>query len=365
MITSSPRLFRYVSGRFLAHFMVFMLLLVGIILVLDVIELLRRTSDNGDVAFNMIVSVALMKLPYMAESTIPVGILFSAIYTCWKLNKTSELVVMRSAGLSAWQFLTPLLVCAGLIGIFSTAVINPIAAVFYSRYEQLEKLHIEGDANLATISKTGIWLRQPTEEGYALINASKLDSEQWQMKNVIAMFFDKEDNFLKRMDAEQVGLVEGYWNFEQPTVNTNFGENFKEPLIQLSTELTSKKIEESFSSPETIPFWGIADYIRVMRETGLSTTAMKIHFHKLISQPLLFLGLILLAAVFSLRPLRSSNTAYMIMAAVMIGFGVFFMETFLEAFGLSHKIPAYLAAWSPSIISLLAGISLILHLEDG
>lgn len=365
MIAASPRLFQYLTGRFLIHLAVFMFILIGIILVLDVVELLRRTADNSDVALNVVFSVALMKLPYMVERTIPIGILFSSIYTCWKMNKTSELVVMRSAGISAWQFLAPMLVCAGFLGIFSTAVVNPVAAVFFNKYEQMEKFYIEGDTNLATLSKTGIWLRQPTDQGYALINASKLEADEWRMKKVVALFFDKDDSFLQRIDCDQLKLEEGYWNFENPTINTNFGDHFQEESTKIPTELTYKKIEESFSSPETIPFWGVADYIRIMTETGLSTTAMKIHFHKLISQPFLFLGLILLSAVFSLRPLRSGNTVYMIVAGVSIGFCVFFMETFLGAFGMSHKIPAYLAAWSPSIISLMAGISLILHLEDG
>ena len=55
----------------------------------------------------------------------------------------------------------------------------------------------------------------------------------------------------------------------------------------------------------------------------------------------------------------------MIGLGVAIGFFIFFMESILQAFGISQKIPVYLAAWTPAIVSLLMGTSALLHMEDG
>ena len=365
MILTSPTLSKYVSTRFLMHFLTFMFILIGIIYVIDVIELLRKVSDNANVSASVILSVSLAKMPFMLETTMPIGVLFSSMYTCWKLNTTSELAIMRSSGLSAWQFLMPIIICALFIGFFTTTVINPVSSVFYSKYEQMENKYIKGKNNLASVSKTGIWLRQSISTGYILINARKLNTEKWAMKNVIALFFDNNDDFVKRIDSEDVLLAEGFWQLNNPIVNTKLGETTKVSMINIPTELTSSQIEESFASPETISYWGMLEYIRIMREAGLSTTAMELYFHKLTSRPLLFVSIILLVAIFSLKHIRVGNYTYMLIAGVGIGFAIFFMESLLGAFGLSHKIPVYLAAWSPAIISLLIGTSLILHLEDG
>ena len=366
MIIPSSTLFRYVSKHFIMNLLIMMLVLVGIMMIFEVIELLRRSSSDNNVSFNMIILIASLKMPYLGTRILPMGVLFSAIYTCWKLNKTSELIVMRSSGLSAWQFLTPILFCGFLIGVFSTAVINPISAVFLAKHDQMNKVYIEGDINLATVSKTGIWLRQPTDNGgYALMHASKLDPKSWKMNNVTILFFDNSDSFIKRVDSKVVFLKDKYWDIKNPLINDVVEGAKQKDFINISTELTSQQIEESFSDPETIAFWSIAEYIEVMEETGFPATRIYMHFHKLFAQPFLFVALILLAASFSLRPARFGTTAYMIAFGITVGFMVFFMESVLGAFGISHKIPIYLAAWSPSIIGLLIGGTSLLHLEDG
>ncbi|MDF3024389.1 MAG: permease YjgP/YjgQ family protein, partial [Alphaproteobacteria bacterium] len=81
--------------------------------------------------------------------------------------------------------------------------------------------------------------------------------------------------------------------------------------------------------------------------------------------PFFFVAMVLLAATFSLRPPRFGGAGALLALGVAIGFFVFFMDSMLGAFGLSQKIPAYLAAWTPAIVSLLLGTTALLHLEDG
>ena len=365
MITTSSTLFRYIGRQFLINFAVMMLILLGIMYLFDVIEMLRRAAAQTHVSLGLILSMSFMKLPYLGQSILPMGILFTAIYTCWKLNKTSELVVIRSFGISVWQFLSPLVLCAVMIGVFSTAVINPVSAIFLSKYNRLNSFYFQGARDLVTVSKTGIWLRQPSEGGgYALIHSASFDKKEWQLNNVIVLFFDSADTFLRRMDSPVAYLREGYWEISQPLVNDKKGLQ-QSDVQKIPTELTSQKIEESFADPETISFWSIPEYIHIMEETGFPATRLYMHFHTLLAQPFLFAAMILLAATFSLRPARFGGVAAMIVFGVATGFFIFFVESMLQAFGVSQKIPVNLAAWSPSIIGLLLGGTALLHMEDG
>lgn len=364
MIAPSSTLFRYISRQFLAHLFLLMLLLLGIMLLLESIELLRRTA-GVQVPFGLMFSMALMKLPYLGERILPMGVLFAAIYTCWKLNKTSELVVLRSSGLSAWQFLSPIVICALVVGLMSTVVLNPVSSVFLSKYQQLDRVYFQNDASLVTVSKTGIWLRQPSEQGYALLHSDSFDQKEWQLNKVIVLFFDNMDNFVRRIDSPVAYLRDRYWDIRQPLVSDKNGTQQRLEMRQLPTELTSQKIEESFADPETISFWNTPEYIHIMEETGFPATRIYLHFHTLLAQPFLFVAMVLLAATFSLRPPRFGGTAYLIVLGVATGFFIFFMQSMLQAFGISQKIPVHLAAWSPSIIGLLLGGTALLHLEDG
>ena len=363
MMSASSTLFRYISRQFMIHFAVMMLVLLGIMYMFDVIDTLRRAGQLH-VPLGGILSMSFMKLPYLAQSILPMGILFTSIYTCWKLNKTSELVVIRSCGLSAWQFLSPLILCALMIGIFSTTALNPVSAIFLDRYNQLSRQYFQGEHDLVTVSKTGIWLRQPSKNGYALIHSATFDKKEWQLNDVLVLFFDSADNFLSRIDSPVAFLRNGYWEISTPIVNDKKGAR-QADTQKLPTNLTSQKIEESFADPETISFWSIPEYINIMEDTGFPATRLYIHFQSLLAEPFLLAAMVLLAATFSLQPPRFGGAATLIVLGIAAGFIVFFVQSMLQAFGISQKVPVNLAAWTPAIVGILLGVTALLHLEDG
>jgi lipopolysaccharide export system permease protein len=248
--------------------------------------------------------------------------------------------------------------------VLATAVLNPISSTLLAKHDQLVALYLQKNSNLVTVSRTGIWLRQPTQGGYALIHSATFDETEWRLSGVTVFFFDNGDNFLSRIDSPVAYLKDGYWEIRGALVNEHSTAT-REEVRRLPTELTAQKIEESFADPDTISFWSIPDYIHIMEETGFPTTPLHIHFQALLAQPFLFMAMVLLAATFSLRPPRFGGTGGMIVLGVAIGFFIFFMESMLHAFGISQKIPVYLAAWTPAAVSLLLGTTALLHLEDG
>jgi lipopolysaccharide export system permease protein len=257
-----------------------------------------------------------------------------------------------------------MLIGALFTGIFATAVVNPFSSTLLAKYDQMVALYLQHNSNLVTVSRTGIWLRQPTQAGYALIHSAAFDEHEWRLSGVTIFYFDDQDNFLTRIDSPVAYLKDGFWEIHDALINEKSSSHHEE-VRKLSTELTAQKIEESFADPDTISFWSIPEYIYIMDETGFPTTPLHIHFQALLAQPFLFMAMVMLAATFSLRPPRFGGTGGMIVLGVALGFFIFFMESMLHAFGISQKIPVYLAAWTPSVVSLLLGTTALLHLEDG
>ncbi len=101
MMGSTSTLFRYIGRKFLFNLFAIMTILLGIMFMFDIVETLRRTGGQVHIPLGTMLSISLLKLPYLAQSILSIGVLFTSIYTCWRLNKTSELVVIRSFGLSA------------------------------------------------------------------------------------------------------------------------------------------------------------------------------------------------------------------------------------------------------------------------
>ena len=360
-----PKLSWYFIRLYGMNFLILLAALLAIIYIFDVVELLRRAARYENATLGVVLKMGFYKLPDVGQMVFPFAILFSAMWTFWQLTKKSELVIIRAAGLSVWQFILPLVLTAFIIGLLKIVAINPLGAVFISKYEALETQYISKRTNSISISEQGLWLRQDYNGGKAILHAGKISLPSWTLRDVSVFVFNPSYDFTRRIDASSSVLKDGAWRFKwavsnQPGQLPRTGNDFTLP-----TELTIDELESSFSNPQTISFWKYPNYIRVMEETGFDSTPLKIYFQSLMAQPLLYIAMILLAAAVSLKQQRLRGTSFLVFAGILIGFLIFFTSSFLQALGASGQISIFVSAWFPAIISVLLGITAMLVLEDG
>lgn len=369
-MTMASILSRYLARRYFFNLLLMLGALLAIVYLFDTVELLRRAGKQEDVTLPLILKMGLLKLPEVGQMILPFAILFSAIFTFWQLTRRLELVVVRAAGFSVWQFLSPVLFVAVAFGILQITAINPVGTVLLSKFEQMENYYLANNRSHVSLFEEGFWLRQDVtdnagSQGYAIIHAGTIKMPDWRLQDVMALFFDGQDNFRQRIDAPAAGLQNQSWVFYDPAITRHDGTVTAPPDYSLPTSLTGQEIEESFASPDAISVWRLPAFIRMMEATGFDATRLKIHFHALLAQPLLFASMILLAAAVAMRPPRFRGTMMMIVAGILIGFITFFMASFLQALGASQQIPSVLAAWSPALVMFLLGLAAMLNLEDG
>jgi lipopolysaccharide export system permease protein len=362
----SSTLNRYLGRAYAVNLLFMVGILWGVIYLFDTVELLRRASKRSDVPLSTVMKMGLLKLPDMGLTIFSFAILFSAIYTFWRLNRRNELVVVRAAGFSVHQFLSPIIGVAVLTGFLLIAIVNPFSAVLLGRYKAMESKYLTHNRNQIALFDQGLWLRQEKDDGnYIILHAANIKMPGWNLGNATAWYFGPNDSFRKRIDAKSATLSDRAWLFQDVTVNEPDSKMKSLPLIKLPTDLTPQDIEESFASPETMSVWRLPAFIRTVESTGFDTARLKIHFQSLLAQPFLFAAMIFLAAAVSLHPPRFRSTLTMLVMGIGAGFAVFFTSSFLSALGASHQIPVFLAAWSPAFVMSLLGIAALLTLEDG
>ncbi|MAE51196.1 MAG: LPS export ABC transporter permease LptG [Micavibrio sp.] len=364
----TPTLSRYIARNYFINMIFLLLILLGIIYLFDTVELIRRTSKKEDISFGLVLQMGLLKLPEVGQLLFPFAILFSAMFTFWQLTKRYELIVVRSAGFSVWQFLAPVIGVAVFVGILQMLIINPVGAVLIGKFTELENKYLRHNTSQIAFFEEGLWLRQGLEnpDHYAILHAPRIEKTTWKLRDVTMLQFDGQDNFIMRTDARRALLKDGFWEFHNVQIHragATVPENLSE--LVLPTQLTVTEIEDSFASPDTMSFWNLPGYIQTLEATGFDATRLRVYYQNLWAQPLFFASMILLAASVSLRPPRQRGTFMLIVLGVFIGFLVFFLSSYLQALGTSHQIPAALAAWAPSLICFLLGLTVIMNLEDG
>jgi lipopolysaccharide export system permease protein len=363
----SSTLSRYLGGQFLIGLGLVFFAVIAVIFLFDTVELIRRAAGRESATFPVILIMSALKLPKLAEKALPFAALFGAMWTFARLTRTHELVVARAAGVSVWQFLTPPLMLALLVGSLTITVIDPVASILVSRYEQLESKHLRGRANLLAIYSSGLWMRQVDELGQSVIHAARLSQQEpeLELEDVIIFLYQGADRFIGRIDADRARLMEGYWLLSDATLTGPDVEAEHHETHLLNTSLTAAQIHESFAPPETLSLWALPRFVRVLEAAGFSALKHRMHWHSLLSTPFLICAMVLIAATFSLRMTRRGKTGLMVAGGVLVGFVLYFISDLTYALGLSGAIPPILAAWTPTGVSLLLGVSLLFHLEDG
>jgi len=360
-----PTLSAYIGRQFLQWWLAAFLALLALIALFDTIEVMRRTSAIDHVTLFDVIALMLFKLPYLAQKAIPFTVLFGGMMAFWRLNRHHELVIARAAGVSAWEFLLPVLLIALLIGVVKVTVYGPFASAMMQRYEHLDSINHRGGGSLAALSSDGLWLRQRTDDGHYILHASAIRPSDMVLDKVIVFRFGLDDSFTSRVDARSATLVPGHWRLRAARVNSPRIPVATHDEIRIPSNLTRENIQDSFAGPETMSFWTLPGFINVLEKAGFSGLRHRIYWYGQLADPLLLCAMVLFAAGFTLRPQRRGGATLMIAVGIGAGFTIYFATDVVHALGMSARIPALLAAWSPATVGCLLATAFLFHLEDG
>jgi lipopolysaccharide export system permease protein len=197
------------------------------------------------------------------------------------------------------------------------------------------------------------------------VHALQVSPRDFELSDVVIFLFKDNDHFAGRIDAETAKLDDGYWDIRKawitaPDQPPEFAADYR-----LKTNLTIEQIQDSFASPESVSFWELPQFIDLLQHAGFPALRHRLYWNSLLSDPLLLCAMVLIAATFSLRHQRRGGTVLIIAMGVFTGFLVYFISDVVFALGLTESIPIFLAAWSPAGASLLFGLAMLFHLEDG
>lgn len=358
----------YIARQFALAFVTVLAVILGVILLFDVIELIRRAAGRAEIDFWLLLGMALLKLPQMMHTILPFAVMIGAMVCFWRLTRTHELVVARSAGISAWQFLTPVLATVLVVGVVEITAFNPLAAAMYARFDKLQGQVLLGKSGAFDLSEVGLWLREGDEREQKVVHAEEVrqDGLALALRDVHIFLYDGVDHFSRRLYARVGRLADGsfelsdVWRMEVGKAASH------QDRLTLPTELTLERVQDNFSSPETMSFWQLPAFITFFEKAGFAATKHRMYLQSLLASPLLYCAMVLVAAMFSLKPnMRSGGVLTRVGGGVAAGFGIYFFSKVVYAFGLSSTLPQSLAAWSPALVAGLIGVTGLLHLEDG
>src|SRR5207237_9201493 len=139
----------------------------------------------------------------------------------------------------------------------------------------------------------------------------------------------------------------------------------EDETFSITTTFTQSQVTNSFSTPETVSFWQLPNYIRSSESSGFATAGYRLQYHKLIAQPFLLAAMVMLAASVSLRFFRMGGVQKMVLSGVGAGFLLYVLSKVTEDLSKAALMDPIVAAWLPVFVGGLTGFMALLYQEDG
>jgi lipopolysaccharide export system permease protein len=363
MITNT--LGRYFAGRFVVSALGVFASIFTLLVLIDYIEMVRKTSGLAEVSAVAVAETSLFRVPQLLEKMMPFCILIGAMTCYLALSRRLELVVARAAGVSAWQFIAPALASAIVLGILATTAYNPMSANLRELSKRMEAELFGSAPGGGVQDASGFWINQVNSDGQAIINAARSEQQGVRLTGLTLFRFDNDYQFKERIEAQQATLEEGRWLFKSVRRFTLDGPPVEQESFSLSTSLTPAQVRNSFSTPETVSFWQLPSYIRSSESSGFATAGYRLQYHKLLAQPFYLATMVTLAAAVSLRFFRFGGVQKMVLSGVGAGFLLYVLSKVTDDLSKAELMHPIASAWLPVCVGGLTGFLALLYQEDG
>ena len=366
------RLDFYFARRFLQSFLLIGMVFMALIILVDLIEQIRR-FESSSVTMGQMLQLTLLSAPAAISEILPLLMILATIVLFVGLARSSELVVTRATGRSGIRALAAPVTVALLIGGLAVTTLNPMVAATSNRAQELTDIYRNGGPSVLSLSGEGLWLRQGGSFGQSVIHATGYSGsiDDITLIDVTFLSYAPDGGPVRQIIAEKARLVGDAWVLSKAKVwplaaGLNPEKNAAlHDRLEVATTLTQDRIRDSLGRPAGVSIYNLPETIRELAAAGFSTKRYEIWYHVELARPLFLMAMVLVGAAFTMRHTRFGGTGMAVLAAVLLGFSLYFIRNFAQILGENGQLPVVLAAWAPPAASVLLALGLLLHAEDG
>ncbi len=350
----------YTAKMFLVRTFAF---LAALVVILQTLDLLGESSNilaagNSEAQLWYYVS---LRAPQIAALFLPFSVLLGTLVTLATLNQNSEVVIFKSAGISAHQILAPLIFAALGIAVLNfafneTVLVKANATLDAWKGSEYKKL----PAGPKTV--TNSWVRG----GDDLFNAETVTGTgaATQLRNVT--IYDRSGNRLQRVIRATAArpISDGWRLTGVRAFDVNRGVETASEVLSVKSPVTPAQFTTVSVNADFVPFWKLLGDIREQRDAGKPVDQLIAKANHKISGPLSAVLMPLLGAVAAFGLARSGHLFFRAVIGLALGFTFFVADNFLMAMGSFGNIPPLLAAWAPFLLFFLIGEAVLFRTEE-
>lgn len=333
------------------------LLVLAIIVGLDAIAAFIDESDDisESYTFGRVAMYILLTLPGRLYEFVPFAALIGCMLGLGQLATSSELVVMRAAGVSIGRLVWIAMKPALLIAVLGFALGELVAP----RSEQLAETNRAMAQNPGESfgGRHGIWNR----EGNTFLHFNALETDG-VVHGITMLEFDEDLVMEYALRARRATFEGDYWTMEE-VVMTRLSSwqatRESHQSMRWDTGITPELLTVMAVEPEYLPITDLYRYSRYLQSQGLDSDDYQLALWRKILQPAAIGALVLVAISFIFGPLREGTMGFRIFAGVIVGIVFRTSQDLLGPASLVFGFAPVYAALVPILLCVVAGLLLL------
>ena len=347
---------RYIATVWLRLLMLCLSGFVGLYLVIDLIEKIPRFLRAGGAAGD-ILQYFVWKLPEMTSRTATFSILMATLLTLGVLSRDSEIIAMRSCGVSLFRMSLPMLALGFVASILLLINAELVLPHSYARTEMIDRVKIKKKGERVTFKRNNIWFRS----GSMILQARLFEPKTRTLSEIVVWNVDREMNPISRIDADSAVFSEGRWLLNSTTERSfqtaaEYAPKSTNNMV-LDLNLKVEDLQVLDFDADNMSIRTLKEYSENLKSGGYKAYRYQTLMHTKIASPFAALIMVLLGIPFALKNSRSGGGIAMgIGASVAIGFAYFVVNAVLLSYGRSGVLTPVVAAWGANVLFMLGGI---------
>ncbi len=299
----------------------------------------------------------LWQAPSDVLTVLPIAALLGAVVGLGGLASTSELIVMRAAGVSLWRILAWTMVPA-----LGAMVLGMVTQEYVAPWANLKAEQIQSVRSAVALGEVrGYWLKEGNRMVYIdYANANgELGSTQW-------LEFDSTEH-LTQTAVAKTGTYHAptaTWNLSQIQTaqidqQTGKATPAKQDSLPLTLELEPQFVRLVTLPPETVAPSELIRYTHYLSQQGHVPMKYRLALWNQFTAPLTVMVMVMLACSFVFGPLRQQSLGLRIVMALLVGLGFSYIHDFMGYASLVYSVSPGWFVLLPILLAATVGVVLI------
>ena len=227
-----PIIYKYLIREIFKYFAIILTMVVGIYVAVDFFVKVDNFMEAG-LPLSKTFSYLILKIPFIVAQIIPLSILLAVLIVFGLMTKNTELVALKSSGISIYYFLMPVILLGIIFSAFLFFLSEVIVPVSMEHANRIWLKEVRKEA--AVISKEkNIWIK-----GNRIITHIKhYNSVNKAIFGITINYFDVDFRLIRRIDAKKGVFIKNRWylyDVAQQNLNKkddNYAITFHEKIIE-------------------------------------------------------------------------------------------------------------------------------------